>query len=122
MATFGVEMFPTDYSIRPDDLAAASEERGFTSVFFPEHTHIPANRRTPFPMGGELPKEYSHIHDLLIAMTAAAMATKRIKVGAGVESGTTGAVPSSTNGLETGSEHGFPSSISRRCSALRWFG
>ena len=84
MATFGVEMFPTDYSIRPDDFAAAAEERGFTSVFFPEHTHIPASRRTPFPMGGELPKEYSHIHDLFIAMTAAAMATKRIKIGAGV--------------------------------------
>lgn len=84
MATFGVEMFPTDYSIRPDELAVAVEERGFTSVFFPEHTHIPASRRTPFPMGVELPKEYSHIHDLLIAMTAAAMATKRIKIGAGV--------------------------------------
>ena len=75
MVTFGVEIFPTDYSIRPDDFARAAEERGFASVFFPEHTHIPASRRTPFPMGGELPKEYSHVHDLLIAMTAAAMAT-----------------------------------------------
>jgi probable F420-dependent oxidoreductase len=84
MATYGVEIFPTDYSIRPDEFAAAAEERGFTSVFLPEHTHIPASRRTPFPMGGELPKEYSHVHDLLIAMTAAAMATKRIKIGAGV--------------------------------------
>jgi probable F420-dependent oxidoreductase len=84
MATFGVALFPTDYSIRPDEFAAAVEERGFTSVFFPEHTHIPASRKTPFPMGGELPKEYSHIHDLLIAMTAAAMATKRLKIGAGV--------------------------------------
>jgi probable F420-dependent oxidoreductase len=84
VATYGVEIFPTDYSIRPDEFAAAAEERGFTSVFLPEHTHIPASRRTPFPMGGELPKEYSHVHDLLIAMTAAAMATKRVKIGAGV--------------------------------------
>lgn len=84
MATYGVEIFPTDYSIRPDEFAQAAEERGFNSVFLPEHTHIPANRRTPFPMGGELPKEYSHVHDLLVAMTAAAIATKRIKIGAGV--------------------------------------
>ncbi len=84
MATFGVEIFPTDYSIRPDVYAKAAEERGFTSVFFPEHTHIPASRKTPFPMGGELPKEYSHVHDLFIAMTAAAMTTTRIKIGAGV--------------------------------------
>jgi len=84
MATFGVAIFPTDYSIRPDVYAKAAEERGFTSVFFPEHTHIPASRKTPFPMGGELPKEYSHVHDLFIAMTAAAMTTTRIKIGAGV--------------------------------------
>jgi probable F420-dependent oxidoreductase len=84
MATYGVEIFPTEYSIRPDELAKAAEERGFTSIFFPEHTHIPTSRRTPFPMGGELPKEYSHIHDLFIAMTAAATATTKIKIGAGV--------------------------------------
>ena len=84
MATFGVEMFPTDYSIRPDEFAKAAEECGFSSVFFPEHTHIPSSRKTPFPMGGELPKEYSHVHDLFIAMTAAAIATKRVKIGAGV--------------------------------------
>ena len=82
--TFGVSLFATDYSIRPDEFARAAEERGFDSVFFPEHTHIPTSRKTPFPMGGELPTEYSHIHDLFVAMTAAAMATTRIKIGAGV--------------------------------------
>jgi probable F420-dependent oxidoreductase len=81
---FGVSLFATDQSIRPDEFARAAEERGFDSVFFPEHTHIPASRKTPFPLGGELPKEYSRIHDLFVAMTAAAMATTRIKVGAGV--------------------------------------
>jgi probable F420-dependent oxidoreductase len=84
MADVGLAIFSTDYSIRPDDFAKAAEERGFASVFFPEHTHIPASRKTPFPMGGDLPKEYSHIHDLFIAMTAAAMTTTRIKIGAGV--------------------------------------
>ena len=84
MAHFGVAIFPTDYSIRPDEFAKAAEERGFVSVFFPEHTHIPTSRRTPFPMGGELPKEYSRIHDLFVAMTAAAMATTKIKIGSGV--------------------------------------
>jgi len=82
--TFGVALFATDYSIRPDEFARAAEERGFDSVFFPEHTHIPTSRKTPFPLGGELPKEYSHIHDLFVAMTAAAIATTRIKIGAGV--------------------------------------
>ena len=81
---FGVSLFATDYSIRPDEFARAAEERGFDSVFFPEHTHIPSSRRTPFPMGGELPQEYSHVHDLFVAMTAAAIATTRIKIGAGV--------------------------------------
>jgi probable F420-dependent oxidoreductase len=84
MVTFGVATFSTDYSVRPDEFAKAAEERGFGSVFFPEHTHIPTSRKTPFPMGGELPKDYSHLHDLFIAMTAAAMATTRIKIGAGV--------------------------------------
>jgi probable F420-dependent oxidoreductase len=82
--TFGVSLFATDFSIRPDEFARAAEERGFDSVFFPEHTHIPTSRITPFPMGGELPREYSHIHDLFVTMTAAAIATTRIRIGAGV--------------------------------------
>ena len=53
---FGVTMFPTDYSIQPVELAQAVEERGLDSLFFPEHTHIPASRATPFPGGGDLPK------------------------------------------------------------------
>src|SRR5215472_19266074 len=81
---YGVVIFATDYAMRPDELAKAVEDRGFESLFFPEHTHIPASRKTPYPLGGELPKEYSHIHDLIVAMTAAAMATTRIKIGAGV--------------------------------------
>ena len=81
---FGVTMFPTDYAIRPDDLAVAAEERGFESIFFPEHTHIPAERRTPWPGGGDLPTEYWHTHDLFVALMAAAAATKTIKIASGI--------------------------------------
>jgi alkanesulfonate monooxygenase SsuD/methylene tetrahydromethanopterin reductase-like flavin-dependent oxidoreductase (luciferase family) len=55
----GIEMFATDYAIRPEELARACEERGFESLWFPEHTHIPASRRTPFPLGSDLPREYA---------------------------------------------------------------
>jgi len=80
----GTVIFPTDYSIRPDDFARACEERGFESVWFPEHTHIPAIRKTPYPAGGELPKEYSHTYDPFVALMAAAAVTKSIKVGTGI--------------------------------------
>src|SRR5262245_8110353 len=76
----GVAIFPTDYSIRPDDFARACEERGFESVWFPEHTHIPASRATPYPAGGDLPKEYWHTHDPFVALMAAAAVTKTIKL------------------------------------------
>ena len=81
---FGILMFAADYAMRPDELAIAAEARGFESIFFPEHTHIPASRRSPYPGGGELPKEYSHTHDLFVTLTAAAAVTKKIKVGAGI--------------------------------------
>jgi probable F420-dependent oxidoreductase len=81
---FGVTMFPTDYSIGPAELAKAVEERGFESLFFPEHTHIPTSRRTPWPGGGELPREYSHTLDPFVALSAAATATDHLLIGTGV--------------------------------------
>ena len=81
---YGVLIFPTEYAIRIDELARAAEERGFESLFVTEHTHIPASRRTPFPSGGELPKEYSHTLDPFVALTAAAVATRTLKVGTGI--------------------------------------
>ena len=81
---FGIVMFATDYAIRPDEIAKACEDRGFESVWFPEHTHIPASRRSPWPGGTELPKEYWHTHDLFASLMAAAAATKTIKVGSGI--------------------------------------
>jgi probable F420-dependent oxidoreductase len=81
---FGVLMFATDYAIRPDDLARAVEERGFDSLWLPEHTHIPVSRRSPWPGGGDLPKEYWHTHDLFVALAMAAAVTKKIKLGTGI--------------------------------------
>ena len=80
----GIEMFATDYAIRPEELARACEERGFESLWFPEHTHIPASRRTPFPLGGDLPRDYWHTHDLFVALMAAAAVTTTLKVGSGI--------------------------------------
>src|SRR5262245_49203398 len=80
----GITMFATDYAMRPDDLAHACEERGFESIWFPEHTHIPASLRTPPPMGNKVPRYLWHLHDLFVALTAAAAATKTIKVGSGI--------------------------------------
>lgn len=80
----GVVSFNTEYTIRADELAVAAEERGFDSVWFPEHTHIPASRLTPFPPGGDLPREYIHMSDPFISCMAAAAATKTLKVGTGV--------------------------------------
>jgi probable F420-dependent oxidoreductase len=81
---FGVVMFPTDYSIAPGDLARALEERHFESVWFPEHTHIPTSRRSPWPGGGELPKEYWSAYDPFLALTAAAMTTSKLRLGTGI--------------------------------------
>ncbi len=81
---FGASMFFTDYSMGPGELAKALEERGFESVWAPEHSHIPLSRKTPFIMGGELPKRYYDVMDPFVTLTAAAMATTTLNVGTGV--------------------------------------
>jgi probable F420-dependent oxidoreductase len=80
----GVTMFPTHYAIRPDALAREAEARGFESLWFPEHTHIPSSRRSPWPGGPVLPKEYSHTFDLFVALATAAAVTERIRVCSGI--------------------------------------
>jgi probable F420-dependent oxidoreductase len=81
---FGVGYFPTDDGVSPGALAALVEQRGHESLFFPEHTHIPASRATPYPAGGELPRKYFHTYDLFVALTAAAAATSRLRIGSGI--------------------------------------
>ena len=81
---FGASMFFTDYSMTPAALARALEERGFESVWAPEHTHIPLSRKTPFPGGGDLPKRYYDAMDPFVTLTAAAVVTKTLKLGTGI--------------------------------------
>jgi probable F420-dependent oxidoreductase len=80
----GVTIFATEYAIPIDELACEAEARGFESLWVPEHTHIPTSRRTPWPGGGELPKEYSHTYDPFISLMCAAAATKTLKLGTGI--------------------------------------
>ena len=71
----GVFIFPTEYSIPIVELGCHLEDRGIESLFVPEHTHIPVSRRTPFPGGDPLPKEYSHTLDPFVALAAVASRT-----------------------------------------------
>ncbi len=80
----GAFMFVTDYSMRPDELARLLEERGFESLWVPEHTHIPASRRSPWPGGADLPPEYWHSYDPFVALSAAAAVTTKLKLGTGI--------------------------------------
>ena len=80
----GIAMFVTDYSIHPGELGAAIEERGFHSMWMPEHTHIPTSRKSPWGGGPELPQHYKDTLDPFLALTAAAMTTKRIKLATGI--------------------------------------
>jgi probable F420-dependent oxidoreductase len=81
---FGAAMFFTDYAMAPGELGRALEERGFESLWAPEHSHIPVSRASPFPNGGELPKQYYDVMDPFVTLSAAAAATKTLKVGTGV--------------------------------------
>jgi probable F420-dependent oxidoreductase len=84
---FGVFMFPTDTAIRPDDLAREVEARGLDSLWFPEHSHIPSSRLTPW--GGQegappLPEQYWRSYDAFVALAYAAAATRTLRLGTGV--------------------------------------
>ncbi|WP_019815504.1 LLM class F420-dependent oxidoreductase [Saccharomonospora saliphila] len=81
---FGISTFVTDEGIRPAALGRALEERGFDSLLVAEHSHIPASRETPYPGGGDLPREYYRTLDPFVALTAAATATTDLLVGTGV--------------------------------------
>src|SRR5439155_5608709 len=85
---FGVTMFPASFAIDIVSLAKATEERGFESLFVPEHTHIPVHRETPWAGSSDStndpPPEYSHALDPFVALSAAAAVTSNIKLGTGI--------------------------------------
>ena len=80
----GVAMFCTDYAIAPTELAMALEQRGFESLWLPEHSHIPLTRLSPYPAGGELPKKYYDVMDPFVVLGAAAAVTRRLKLATGI--------------------------------------
>lgn len=80
----GVAAFATHDAMDPGSLARLVEERGHVVLFFADHTHIPAQRQSPLPEGGELPRRYAHLYDLFVALTAAAVATTRLRIGSGI--------------------------------------
>jgi probable F420-dependent oxidoreductase len=80
----GAAVFPTDETLLPGEVARLVEERGFESLWFPEHTHIPASRETPYPAGGDLPSMYWRTLDPFVALTAAAAATTELRLGTGI--------------------------------------
>ena len=81
----GITIHLTDRSMDVRDLAMAVEERGFSSLWVPEHTHIPTNRLTSAPDGeSELADEYARSPDPWISLAAAAAVTGRIRLGSGV--------------------------------------
>jgi len=84
---YGVSIFATDTSIRPEVVAKEAEDRGFNSIWFPEHSHIPTSRETPW--GGvegapPLPEQYWRTLDQYVSLGAAALTTSTIKVCAGI--------------------------------------
>ena len=84
---FGLTNFPTDYSIHPATLAKAAEDRGFESVWFAEHSHIPVSPATPGPPepgSPGLPREYYSVADPFVALSVAAAATSTLKLATGI--------------------------------------
>jgi probable F420-dependent oxidoreductase len=81
---FGVLTFITDEGIGPVELGQGLEQRGFGSLFLAEHSHIPVDAKTPYPMGGPIPRKYYRTLDPFVALTAAAVATQELLVGTGI--------------------------------------
>jgi probable F420-dependent oxidoreductase len=81
---FGIGYFPTHDAVSPGAFARLVQDRGHESLFFAEHTHIPASRESDYPGGGELPRKYIHTYDLFVALTAAAEATSTLRIGSGI--------------------------------------
>ncbi|WP_406243985.1 LLM class F420-dependent oxidoreductase [Streptomyces anulatus] len=77
-------IFLTDETVTPVRLARELEQRGFGGLYLPEHTHIPVIRSTPYPMGGELPREYGRTLDPFVALGQAAAVTERLALGTGI--------------------------------------
>jgi probable F420-dependent oxidoreductase len=81
---FGIAIFPTEYAISMQELAPAVEQAGFESLWVAEHSHIPTSRQSPYPAGGDLPRQYWHTLDPFVALTVAALSSRRLLIGTGI--------------------------------------
>ena len=81
---FGACFFPTAYAISPLELGPALEERGFESLWAPEHSHIPVDTKSSFPLWDAIPKKYYDVMDPFVTLSTAAAVTTRLKVGTGI--------------------------------------
>jgi probable F420-dependent oxidoreductase len=79
-----IGFFATHDATGPAEIARLVEDRGHAALYFPEHSHIPASRESPYPGGGDLPRKYAHTYDLFVALTAAATATSKLRIGSGI--------------------------------------
>ncbi len=80
----GIALYSSDDTILPDELAIACEQRGFESLLFPDHSHIPTSRRSPWPgsiSGSPLPEVYKRLIDPFVALGAAAAVTSTLRIG-----------------------------------------
>jgi probable F420-dependent oxidoreductase len=80
----GISFFATDETVPPPEFGRMCEERGFESLLLAEHTHIPASRRTDYPAGGKLPREYYRTHDPFVTLASIASVTERLRLGTGI--------------------------------------
>jgi probable F420-dependent oxidoreductase len=77
----GITTFAGAYGMEPPALGRAVEERGFESLFIPEHTHIPVRSRRS---DGSSTRRFAETYDPFVALSAAAAVTDTIKLGTGV--------------------------------------
>lgn len=80
----GFSSMNTAHDPNPAELAKALEERGYESLWYGEHSHIPTSRKTPYPAGGDMPDPYKLMMDPYVSLTLAAGATKTLRLGTGI--------------------------------------
>jgi probable F420-dependent oxidoreductase len=77
----GITTFAGAYGMEPDAIGRAVEERGFESLFFPEHTHIPVSSRRA---DGSSTRPFAETYDPFVALSAVAAVTSTLRLGTGV--------------------------------------
>jgi probable F420-dependent oxidoreductase len=77
---YGIAVFRGS-ATAPDRLARAVEERGFESLFYAEHTHIPVSSTRS---DGVPPRSYADTVDPFVALAMAAAVTTSLRLGTAV--------------------------------------